>query len=61
MLTNELKASGIYEDVQAEMNPSSREGTRLLVVRVDYHRNIKNLTISEISPEGFSEVDMEKF
>lgn len=60
-LTSELKASGIYEDVQAEMNPSSREGTRLLEVRVEYHRNIENLTISEISPDGFSEVDMEKF
>jgi hypothetical protein len=60
-LINELKASGIYEDVQAQMKPSSREGIRLLKVHVVYHRYIKNLAISEISPEGFPEIDIEKF
>ena len=60
-LVNELKASGIYEDVEAEVNPSSREGIRWLYVRVIYCRNIKNLVISEILQEGFPEVNMEKF
>lgn len=60
-LVNELKTSGLYEDVQAQMNPSSREGIRLLNVHVVYHRDIKNLAISEISPEGFPEIDVEKF
>lgn len=60
-LINELKASAIYEDVQARMKASSREGIRLLEVRVVYHRDIKSLSISEISSEGFPEIDMEKF
>jgi len=30
-------------------------------VHVEYHRNIKKLVISDISQEGFPEVDMEKF
>lgn len=60
-LVSELKASGIYEDVKAKMNPSSREGVRWLYVNVIYRRNIKNLVISEILQEGLPEVDKEEF
>jgi hypothetical protein len=60
-LLGELKASGIYKDVRVKFRPSSREGSRWLEVRVTYPQYIKQLAISEISLEGFPEVDQEKF
>jgi len=60
-LINELKASGIFEDVKVELSQTDKANTRELTVNAIYHREIENFVISEIVLNGFPEIDRTKF
>ena len=60
-LVNELKASGIFEDVKVELLRTERANYRRLLINTVYHREIDNFVISEVVLNGFREIDETRF
>lgn len=62
-LVAELKASGIFEDVKAELRPTKRgnANARSLIVDVTYRPEIESFVISGIVLVGFPEIDNARF
>lgn len=60
-LVSELKASGIFEDVQAKLIQTGKDDARDLEIKPIYHRDIERFVISEIALSGFPEIDRLKF
>lgn len=59
-LVNELKASGIFEDVKVELTPAAG-GERKLTLTCVYPGRIRAITISKVEIEGIPEADKAKF
>lgn len=60
-LVNELKASGIFEDVKVELRQTEKANYRELVVNTVYRREIDSFVISEVVLNGFHEIDKAQF
>jgi hypothetical protein len=60
-LVNELKASGIFEDVRAKLIETSKKNARKLLIDTVYHREIESFIVSEVALDNFPEVDKVKF
>src|SRR5712692_10026220 len=59
-LVTELKASGIFEDVKAEVTVTG-PNTRKLLLSCRYRSHVDRFVISEIALDGFSYVDKSRF
>jgi hypothetical protein len=60
-LVDDLKASGMFEDVRAKLLRTSEADVRKLEIETIYHRQMGNLTISEVSLDKLPQVDDVKF
>jgi hypothetical protein len=60
-LVNELKESGIFADVQAELTPTEQKDVYRLLLTTVYHPQIKSFVVNEIALEGLPDVDKAKF
>lgn len=56
-LVDELKATGLFEDVNANLVSMRKEDVRKLEISTVYHRQIEGFVISEITLDGLQEVD----
>lgn len=60
-LVDDLKASGMFADVRAKLLSTSEADVRKLEIETIYHREMANLTISEVSLDKLPQVDDAKF
>ena len=60
-LVAELKATGIYVDVQTELTPSRNKYSRKLLINAKNVEHIQEITISEVVLSGLPEVDNAEF
>lgn len=60
-LVNELKASGLFQKVQARLIEAGRKNARNLEIDAIYHTNIESFVIKDISLIGYPKADKEKF
>lgn len=60
-LVSELKASGIFRNVTAELYRTKNANYREVLVNTDYHPEIESFVISEIVLTGFPEIDKQRF
>lgn len=60
-LVAELKATGIFADVQVELTPSKNKNTRKLLISTEDVEQIQEVTISEVDLSGLPEVNNAEF
>jgi hypothetical protein len=60
-LVNELKASGLFEQVHAKLADTGKENVRNLVIDTVYRSDVESFVIREINLAGYQNVDKKKF
>lgn len=60
-LVDDLKASGMFEDVRVKFVRTREVDVRKLEIKTIYHRQMANFTISEVSLDKLPQIDEAKF